>query len=110
VQFINQLPNTSSEDGELFKNEPDLLKRFENIVGGSYITNKEGVTYFQPKGTSLKLGLGQVSSSVRSLLIVWYWLKHFAKKGDMLMIDEPELHLHPANQRRLARFLVALIV
>lgn len=109
VQFINQLPNTSSEDGELFKNVPDLLKRFENIVGGSYITNKEGVTYFQPKGTSLKLGLGQVSSSVRSLLIVWYWLKHFAKKGDMLMIDEPELNLHPANQRRLARFLVALI-
>lgn len=109
VQFLNQLPNTSAEDGELFKAVPELLKRFEAIVGGTYVTNKEGVTYFQPKGSSLKLGLGEVSSSVRSLLIVWYWLKHFAKKGDMLMLDEPELNLHPSNQRRLARFIVALV-
>jgi hypothetical protein len=59
---------------------------------------------FQPKGSSLKLGLGEVSSSVRSLLIVWYWLKHFAKKGDMLMLDEPELNLHPPNQHRWALY------
>jgi hypothetical protein len=109
VQFINQLPNTNAEDGELFKSAPELLKRFETIVGGSYVTNKEGITYFQPKGSNLKLSLGEVSSSVRSLLIVWYWIKHFAKRGDMLMLDEPELNLHPANQRRLARFIVALV-
>jgi len=109
VQFINQLPNSSAEDGELYKSSPALLKRFETIVGGTYVTNKEGVTHFQPKGSTLKLGLGEVSSSVRSLLIVWYWLKHFAKKGDMLILDEPELNLHPANQRRLARFIVALV-
>ena len=109
VQFVNQLPDTNSEDGDLFKSAPGLLKRFEGIVGGTYATNKDGLTYFQPLGTKLKLGLGEVSSSVRSLLIVWYWLKHFAKKGDMLMLDEPELNLHPANQRRLARFIVSLI-
>ncbi|MEO6422873.1 MAG: AAA family ATPase [Candidatus Nitrotoga sp.] len=109
VQFVNQLPDTNSEDGDLYKSAPGLLKRFESIVGGTYATSKDGVTYFQPSGTKLKLGLGEVSSSVRSLLIVWYWLKYFAKKGDMLMLDEPELNLHPANQRRLARFIVALI-
>lgn len=109
VRFINQLPDSNVEFGELYKESPDLLKRFESIVGGTYATNKEGLTYFQPKGTSLKLGLGEVSSSVRSLLIIWYWLKHEAKKGDMLIMDEPELNLHPSNQRRLARFLAALI-
>lgn len=109
VQFVNQLPETNTEDGALYKSAPGLLKRFESIVGGSYATNKDGLTYFQPFGTKLKLGLGEVSSSVRSLLIVWYWLKHFAKKGDMLMLDEPELNLHPANQRRLARFIASLV-
>ena len=109
VDFINQLPNASAEQGELLKNAPDLLDRFEKIVGGTYVTNNEGVTHFKPKGSNLKLGLGEASSSVRSLLIVWYWLKFFAKKGDMLMLDEPELNLHPANQRRLARFIAALI-
>jgi len=31
------------------------------------------------------------------------------KKGDMLMIDEPELNLHPINQRRFARVIAQLI-
>lgn len=109
VQFVSQLPDANAEDGELHKEFPYLLEKFEAIVGGSYVTNKEGVTVFQPTGTKLKLGLGEVSSSVRSLLIVWYWLKHSARKGEMLMLDEPELNLHPTNQRRLARFIVALI-
>jgi hypothetical protein len=109
VDFINQLPNTNAEEGELLKSAPTLLERFEQIVGGTYVTNNEGVTHFKPKGSNLRLGLAEASSSVRSLLIIWYWLKFFAKKGDMLMLDEPELNLHPANQRRLARFIAALI-
>lgn len=109
VMFINQLPNADTEEGELFKSTPSLISSLENIVGGRYMTNKDGMTQFQPSGTKLKLGLGEVSSSVRSLLIVWYWLKYEAKKGDLLMMDEPELNLHPANQRRLARFIATLI-
>jgi hypothetical protein len=109
VQFINQLPDANTENGDLHKEFPMLLGKFEAIVGGTYITSKEGLTVFQPTGSKLKIGLGEVSSSVRSLLIVWYWLKHFAKKGDMLMLDEPELNLHPTNQRRLARFIASLV-
>lgn len=109
VSFINQLPNINSEDGELFKRNPKILVAFETIVGGKYVTNKDGQTYFQPSGSILKLGLGEVSSSVRSLLIIWYWLKYRAKSGDLLVIDEPELNLHPENQRRLARFIATLI-
>ena len=110
VRFINQLPNVTDAESELCQQHPELLKSFETIVGGTYVTNKDGATHFKPKGTTTpKLSLGEVSSSVRSLMIVWYWLKYEAKKGGMLIIDEPELNLHPANQRRLARFLVALV-
>ena len=31
------------------------------------------------------------------------------KSGDMLMIDEPELNLHPESQRKLAKLLVLLV-
>ena len=109
VRFINQLPNIHDEGSGLCKQNPDLLSLFEAIVGGTYVTNKDGTTHFKPKSSSTKLSLGEVSSSVRSLMIIWYWLKYEAKKGGMLIIDEPELNLHPANQRRLARFLVALV-
>ena len=32
-----------------------------------------------------------------------------ANKGDFIIIDEPELNLHPDNQRKVARFLCRLI-
>ena len=109
VRFTNALPSAESELSPLLKEESSLLDQFAKIVGGHYSTNKDGVTYFQPKGTKVKLGLGEASSAVRSLLIVWYWLKYQAMKGDLLMIDEPELNLHPENQRRMARFIAALV-
>lgn len=109
VRFTNALPSAESELSSLLKEEPSLLEQFTQIVGGHYSTNKDGATYFQPNGTKVKLGLGEASSAVRSLLIVWYWLKYQAIKGDLLMIDEPELNLHPENQRRMARFIAALV-
>ncbi len=108
VKYLNALPETNAENGALHKEFPELLLRFESVVGGTYVT-KNGTTSFMPRGAGVALGLGESSSSVRSLLIVWYWLKYAAKKGDMLILDEPELNLHPANQRRLARFIAALV-
>lgn len=32
-----------------------------------------------------------------------------AKPGDLLMVDEPELNLHPENQRRVARLFACLV-
>ena len=109
VKYLDQLPSINTEEGDYYKQNKNLLGFLEEITGGNYITSKEGLTHFQPTATQLKLDIGEVSSSVRSLMIVFYWLKYQAKVGDMLMIDEPELNLHPANQRKLARFIVRLI-
>ncbi|MDD2722907.1 MAG: ATP-binding protein [Methylovulum sp.] len=111
VEFISiEIPNLEQRGiSEVMKNNPALSKAFKEMAGGSYKATKEGAIYFTPKGTTLKLGLGEASSAVRSLMVLWFWLHHEAKTGDMLMIDEPELNLHPANQRRLARFLAALV-
>jgi hypothetical protein len=88
---------------------PHLSADFENIAGGRYETNKDGITHFVPKGTSTKLRLSEASSAARSLVVIWYWLKAQADVGHMLLIDEPELNLHPENQRAFARFLAKLV-
>ena len=49
------------------------------------------------------------SSAVRSLLEIGFYLRHVAQRGDLLMVDEPELNLHPENQRRVARLFACLI-
>lgn len=109
VQFVNALPGPGTADGPLCKLHPELLAGFESIVGGTYLHGKEGQTRFLPAGSKVKLGMGEVSSSVRALMLIWYWLKYIAAPGNLLMIDEPELNLHPTNQRRLARFLATLV-
>ncbi|MEN9867961.1 MAG: hypothetical protein RL748_3551 [Pseudomonadota bacterium] len=109
IRFASVLPGPDSENGTLISAHPELLDAFSAIVGGQYVTNKDGATHFQPHKSKLQLGLGETSSAVRSLLIVWYWLKYQAEEGSMLMIDEPELNLHPDNQRYLARFLARLV-
>lgn len=49
------------------------------------------------------------SSAVKSLVALDLYLRHIAQPDDMLMIDEPELNLHPDNQRRMARLLARLV-
>jgi ABC-type transport system involved in cytochrome c biogenesis ATPase subunit len=109
VDFINSLAGIQSTESELLKEEPTILDEFENLIGGSYKVQSDAL-HFVPKGAKgVHLRMGESSSSVRSLLVLGYYLKHRAQKGDLLMIDEPELNLHPANQRRLARLLVRLV-
>lgn len=112
VEFISiEVPTLEQNGlGEVVRNNKRLLEIFQDVAGGTYKVTREGTIYFIPTGTAKpKLGLGEASSAVRSLMILWFWLNHKAKVGDMLMIDEPELNLHPLNQRKFARFLAALV-
>ncbi len=109
VQFVNRFGSLEGQSSGLLAKHPHLSADFENIAGGRYETNKDGITHFVPKGTSTKLRLSEASSAARSLVVIWYWLKAQADVGHMLLIDEPELNLHPENQRAFARFLAKLV-
>ncbi|MEY4569298.1 MAG: hypothetical protein RLZZ398_737 [Verrucomicrobiota bacterium] len=110
IDFIRGIEGFSKETSELVDTFPDILEDFHDIIDGEYkIVKNEGTVFVPRKGGSIKLTMGESSSAVRSLLNIGAYLRHKAKPGDLLIIDEPELNLHPANQRKVARLLARLV-
>ncbi len=81
-----------------------------SILGGQVKIGEAGDLRFAPKEAPEELLETHMSSSlVKSLSPIAFYLRHQAEEGDCIMIDEPELNLHPDNQRKIARFFGTLI-
>jgi len=109
VDFTRRAEDIIKENSFIAIEHPQILNEFSNIIGGEYISGSNSSTYFRPKNKRFKFTMGESSSAVRSMLDIGSYLRHMAKPGDLLMVDEPELNLHPENQRRIARLFVRLI-
>ena len=110
VDFMRELETISKKNSFLVEQYPDVLADFADIIGGNYVVTRDEELYYVPKnGKSVKLSMDESSSAVRSLLDIGFYLRHEAKLGDLLMVDEPELNLHPENQRRVARLFARLV-
>jgi predicted ATP-dependent endonuclease of OLD family len=108
VEFVRNLEDLFKQESYLKKEHSSILRRFSDIIGGEYKVVK-GSIYFSPKKKPCRLLMNESSSAVRSLLDIGFYLNHCVQKHDLIMIDEPELNLHPANQRKLARLLAVLV-
>jgi hypothetical protein len=109
VDFTRQLEELAKKDSFISKEHPEILSDFADIIGGDYLVTKNDELYYVPKGKRIKLTMDESSSAVRSLLDIGFYLRHGAARGDLLMVDEPELNLHPENQRRVARLFARLV-
>lgn len=56
-----------------------------------------------------EMPIHHASSAVSELAPIVLFLRHVVKKGDLLIIEEPESHLHPKNQVVLAKCIVKLV-
>lgn len=83
---------------------------FQTIVGGTYLTDNNDISFSvnSEKMSGVKLPIHYASSSIKSLFLLDLYIKNIAQSNDLLIIDEPELSLHPENQRKLAWLLAAL--
>ena len=115
IDWLNDLPDFRGKIPGKYHNIANLVK---DVVGGNYDVDAEGVITFIPniqkiddeeQESSTKIDFHLTSSTVKSLFGLWAYLEYSAQPGDVLMIDEPELNLHPANQRKLARLLAKLV-
>ncbi len=88
-----------------------LADRIEEVLlDGKITTSKDGEVQYSPNKSKVKnLSIHLTASIVKSLSNLVFYFRHIAQKGDFIIIDEPELNLHPDNQRKVARLFGEII-
>ncbi|GBF79472.1 AAA family ATPase [Aphanothece sacrum] len=109
VEFTRKLESIVKQNSFITEKYPEVLTDFADIIGGEYTVTRNDELYYVPKGKKVRLSMDESSSAVRSLLDIGFYLRHEAQPNDLLMVDEPELNLHPENQRRMARLFARLV-
>lgn len=97
--------NGGGQNPALFLMENDLLAGGISVADNSASQIK---MRYETDGL-LSVPIQQASSMAAELAPLYLWIERVLQPGDILIIDEPEAHLHPKNQRLVARVLVRLV-
>ena len=114
ADFLKLIVNYDERHGSSYEMRR-IAKALENEVlqGEIKVTRPvpEGYPEFlyRPKKTTETLRLSQSSSMVSELAPLVLFLRGIVNPGDLLIIEEPESHLHPGAQTAIARTLARLV-
>ncbi len=81
---------------ELIEGDVEVARGRERVPSLTYKQGSESIT------------VQRASSMVAELAPLLSWIKHVLYPGDLLLIDEPEAHMHPEAILAVAQTLVAL--
>jgi predicted ATPase len=111
IDFTRDLENIQKRKSEFSKENPEIFKRIENMMQAYYKAEGNEIRFISKarKNNRFNIPLHLASSSARGLTDIYFFLKHVAKRGMMVIIDEPESHLHPYCQILMARLIAACI-
>ena len=116
LDFLTDLELENSPDIDP-KNKNEFQQLADQIE--EYIQNKNKTNFKNTKfrgkeikvsvKRGLEIDLYNASSSIKQLAPLLLYLRYRAKVGDFLVIDEPEMNLHPESQVKLLEALSILV-
>ena len=94
--------------------EDSLASELERrILGGTVSVERTEIDYpsfvYRPSAWKRNLPLMNASSMVSELAPIVLYLRHVVRPGEILIVEEPESHLHPAMQVEFMRFLAEAV-
>lgn len=107
LRIANDLDNVQKFNSPYY-NIAELIEK--GILQGEVkITRTGDVEFISDKvGKTKHLPIHLTSSIVKTMSSLVIYLKHIARKGDLLIIDEPEMNFHPNVQISLMRIFTIL--
>ena len=90
-----------------------LADTIENTIQGGNKTRLQSTALGRRLITQVRKGLDidlhNASSSIKQLAPLLLYLRYRARENDLLIIDEPEMNLHPESQAKLLEVLAMLV-
>lgn len=80
----------------------------ELLHGQVNISSEGQILFISEKAPKRNLPIHMSASIVKALSSLVVYLKHIASKNDLIIIDEPEINLHPDNQIVLTKLFARL--
>ena len=114
ADFLENLVGLGDLPRRRRSNKTNLAASLEQQILKGEIQSKDSETgypmfSYQPQGWKEDLPMMNASSMVSELAPVVLYLRHIVQSGDVLIIEEPESHLHPAMQVEFIRQLAAVV-
>ena len=113
--FLDQLVALASYSPLAHQDYDALAKRLERTLlrGSVLVEGSDQINYpslsYRPIGWERDLPLMNSSSMISELTPVVLYLRYVVQPGDLLIIEEPEAHLHPEMQAAFTRILASAV-
>jgi predicted ATPase len=110
IAFTRNLDNIKKNISKIDSSYP--IEIIKDILGAEFKKeNKQDIRFYtkNKKNNKFDIPLHLASSSARCIVDIYFYLKHIAKEGDILIIDEPESHLTLKNQRLMAKLIASIV-
>jgi AAA15 family ATPase/GTPase len=107
-RLANVTDNTIIEEAVIKQKINAIVTTVNNIAGGEFRENKDDLLFVE-NDIQKPIALSNLSAGLKVFLIIKRLLEtgQIREKG-ILILDEPEIHLHPDWQLRFAEMLVLL--
>ena len=107
LEIADDLINIQNRKSRYYSFADELEKE---LLHGKVSISKDGeVLFASEKAKTTRIPIHLTASIVKTLASLTFYLRYWAKENDLIIIDEPELNLHPDSQIVLARIFARLL-
>ncbi|MBE3976001.1 AAA family ATPase [Vibrio parahaemolyticus] len=108
VADVRNIAETKKIQSRISQRNPEVIEILDRMNGGDFVVDDNEIKFLQ-RENGHSYTISSTSSSIKSTFLIDLIIRHKVDTDEIILIDEPELNLHPDNQRLMARLIVRLI-